>query len=105
MRLVKDGKICLDGTLSEEEKEKMVFEQFEELEDLEEFYRVPLIPLLQHRDVYVLDVWDKQEHLCEIVSIDLQFWTITVVRLDNDEIYKDIPFMKYGKTWRFENEQ
>ena len=35
MRLVKDGKIYLDGTLRENEKEKLAFEKLEQIQDIE----------------------------------------------------------------------
>lgn len=40
MRLVKDGKIYLDGTLTEAEKEKIVFEQYEKLDLLLKKYNI-----------------------------------------------------------------
>ena len=42
MKLVKDGKILLDGTLREYEKEKLAFEKLEKIEDIEEELGVDL---------------------------------------------------------------
>ena len=101
MRLVKDGKIYLDGTLKEEEKEELVFKKYEELEDLEEFYGLPLIPLLQQRNILVLDAPAQKEYECELTNIDFQFWCLDAIRLEDGQQYSKIPFNNYNKTWRF----
>ena len=47
MRLVKDGKIYLDGTLREYEKEKLAFEKLEQIEDIEEELGIDLVTLFK----------------------------------------------------------
>lgn len=72
MRLVKDGKVYLDGTLREYEKEKLAFEKLEKIEDIEEEIGVDLLTLFKARNGYAihitkLEIFDKPKEISKFM--------------------------------------
>ena len=47
-RLIKDGEVILDGTLTRAEKEKQAFEKLEDIEELMDIYDIEDLPTLHH---------------------------------------------------------
>lgn len=103
MRLVKDGKIILDGTLRECEKEKIAFEKLEKIENLEEESGVDLITLFEalKNGCYVKGYNDRQEICLKINSLNDVLLYLCPVNIFNEYVFaKD-----YGKTWSLDKEE
>ena len=95
-RLVKDGKIYLDGTLREYEKEKLVFEKEEIVEDWEEETGLDikiLIKALQQEFVYVVN-FDTEEIIEHHFMVEQRFGKYLIY--DREWLYE---LKDYGITW------
>ena len=74
-RLIKDGKVILDGTLPQYEKEKQAFKKLEEIEELMECYNIEDLVEL-HRILYlswcIADVksWKKRSEEIFKITMD-----------------------------------
>ena len=114
MQLVKDGKIYLDGTLSEEEKEKIVFERYEKYQDIEKELGIDLEVLL--KDVHspldfikkfgVSSVWyfDKGK-LKKVFLRNIAYNQDRVDLWTSDGYYDNRKISDYGKTWALTKEE
>lgn len=110
-RLVKDGKIFLDGTLREYEKEKLAFEKLEKIEDIEEELRMPLVDffnILFVKKLVNICVCENEEgrnYLAELLSIEPYYpihkgfvFRFMPINFDVSKIIK-VTNYDYGKTW------
>ena len=121
-RLVKDGKIYLDGTLPCYEKERIAFNKLEQIEDIEEELGIDLVTLFKAL---------KQDTLFVKTAIDIketikngEGWAMKSLMLEDGKliIFTDIlypnEFTKkewltpmrlqlsdYGKTWALTKEE
>lgn len=101
MRLVKDGKILLDGTLREYEKEKLAFEKLEKIEDLEEELGIDLIELIKcirnEKGIWKKDFNGGLINTRCMLACYFGRWQI----YDKENIYD---LKDYGKTWALDKE-
>jgi len=108
MRLVKDGKILLDGTLREYEKEKLVFEKIEKIEDIEEELGIELLTLIKAlTDCIAIK---NEEGTIDVMWACPRF-QISIDKSDSWILYgpveeqKYVSIKDYGKTWALTKEE
>lgn len=105
MRLVKDGKVYLDGTLREYEKEKLAFEKLEKIEDIEEEIGIDLVTLIRanYEGAYF-----KEDLRHYIAEVDLKHKCVRLVshfEAEDDFDIHYVEFSDYGKTWALTKEE
>ena len=105
MRLVKDGKIILDGTLREYEKEKLAFEKLEKIEDLEEELEIDLLTLFKaFKDGVYIKINGEIDYIEYVSVFKKRKW-----HLYSSSTFwgkYDIGLVKnYGKTWALTKEE
>lgn len=110
MKLVKDGKIILDGTLRECEKEKLAFEKLEKIQDFEEELGIDLIILLEalKEGIWIQEVHDKKKTIhVKVTLYHLLGFTIPYEkRYDKEGNYFGSVryFCDYKRTWALTKE-
>ena len=100
MRLVKDGKIYLDGTLRENEKEKLAFEKLEQIQDIEEEHGEFMngIKALILGRIFIKT--SKRINKRKVLSLKYKnFWALFI----KSNHY--VAVSDYGKTWAFTKEE
>lgn len=124
MRLVKDGKIILDGTLREYEKEKLAFEKLEKIEDIEEELGIDFLLLdkICQKGVYCFKESIKNfkskryGEISHIPNSDIHFQFFGVYKekrmgvsimgyIESKNAYYTLPMQDYGKTWSLDKEE
>ncbi len=100
MRLVKDGKIILDGTLREYEKENLAFEKLEKIEDIEEELGIELLTLFK---AFKSGIWYKDQGGVHYHKqpYDTLEENIAYFRRLFEKQYTE----NYGKTWALTKEE
>lgn len=110
MRLVKDGKILLDGTLREYEKEKLVFEKIEKIEDIEEELGIDLAILFEalKDGIWIQEVHNKKKTVrVKVTLYHLNGFTIPYERRYDKEgnYFGSVRyFSDYKRTWSLNKE-
>lgn len=102
-RLIKNGDVILDGTLTRYQKEKQAFEKLEKLEDIEEKFGIDLITLFKLIDVvYVYSYGHKNIIRCSNDGVSLYDNSITIY---NGTCVVSYPLSEYGKSFALTKEE
>lgn len=102
-RLIKNGDVILDGTLTRYQKEKQAFEKLEKLEDIEEKLGIDLITLFKLIDaLYVYSYGHTDIVRCLNDGVSLYDKSITIY---NGTCVISYPLSEYGKSFALTKEE
>ena len=101
-RLIKNGDVILDGTLTRYQKEKRAFEKLEKLEDIEEKLGIDLatyFKLINAKNVYS---YGHTNIMKNTGQVDIYDRTITIWNGSCHQVY---PLSEYGKSFALTKEE
>lgn len=106
-RLVKNGKIILDGTLPLYEKEKLVNAKLEAIEDIEEELGIDLVTFFKYlsaKEVFFINDFNEIQKAV-VRSIDKKGLIVFEEAFSWGECDFALYFSEYGKTWALTREE